>query len=103
MTAISRPLRLVGGRVVLRDEVRNDVDVRIRGDRIEAIVPSGEPVGDDQVVDVGDAWLMPGMIDIHADYTERMMDEGVVDDKWGPAGAVRLTENRWLFFGWASS
>lgn len=24
-----------------------------------------------------------------------------IDDKWGPAGAIRTTEG-WLFFGWAS-
>jgi len=31
-----------------------------------------------------------------------------VDDKWGPAGAIRLEtetsiKQKWLFFGWASS
>lgn len=25
-----------------------------------------------------------------------------IDDKWGPAGCVGLTDGRWLFFGWAS-
>lgn len=41
---------------------------------------------------------------------DRLIMEGDerVDDKWGPAGAIRLTESedgeqRWLFFGWASS
>ncbi len=24
-------------------------------------------------------------------------------DKWGPAGAIKLDDGRWLFFGWASS
>ena len=28
---------------------------------------------------------------------------GWIDDKWGPAAAVRVSEGRWAFFGWASS
>lgn len=24
-------------------------------------------------------------------------------DKWGDAGAIRVSENKWVFFGWASS
>jgi hypothetical protein len=26
-----------------------------------------------------------------------------VDDKWGPAGCIRLKDGEWLFFGWAAS
>jgi len=26
-----------------------------------------------------------------------------VDDKWGPAGCIKLEDNKYLFFGWASS
>jgi hypothetical protein len=26
-----------------------------------------------------------------------------VDDKWGPAGCIKLNEGEYLFFGWASS
>ena len=26
-----------------------------------------------------------------------------IDDKWGPAGAIPVKKDRWLFFGWASS
>lgn len=43
-------------------------------------------------------------------YAEQLVEEGDprVDDKWGPAGAIRLDDapdgnGRWLFFGWASS
>ena len=25
-----------------------------------------------------------------------------IDDKWGPAGAIRIDKTTWLFFGWAS-
>ncbi len=31
------------------------------------------------------------------EYDER------INDKWGPAGAIPLTDGRWLFFGMASS
>ena len=26
-----------------------------------------------------------------------------IDDKWGPAGAIQVASDEWLFFGWASS
>lgn len=26
-----------------------------------------------------------------------------ISDKWGPAGAVKLGADTWIFFGWASS
>ncbi len=26
-----------------------------------------------------------------------------VSEKWGPAGCMKVGEDRWLFFGWASS
>lgn len=26
-----------------------------------------------------------------------------IDDKWGPAGCIALSDGLWLFFGWASS
>ncbi len=35
---------------------------------------------------------------------ECMDDEDhFTQDKWGPAGAIRLSATSWLFFGWASS
>ena len=43
------------------------------------------------------------------DYAKELLREGDprISDKWGPAGAVRLSgnedEEEWLFFGWASS
>lgn len=38
-------------------------------------------------------------------FAARLMDDEDprVDDKWGPAGCVRLADGEWLFFGWASS
>ena len=39
------------------------------------------------------------------EYAEKLIDEGDprVDDKWGPAGCIKLEDGRYLFFGWASS
>lgn len=38
------------------------------------------------------------------DFAYRLIDEcdPRIDDKWGPAGAVKVDEGEWLFFGWAS-
>lgn len=30
-------------------------------------------------------------------------DDPRVFDKWGPAGCVKISGSKWLFFGWASS
>ncbi len=40
-----------------------------------------------------------------AKYAGEMIDNGDdrIDDKWGPAGAVKIGDDTWLFFGWASS
>lgn len=38
-------------------------------------------------------------------FAEDLMNFGDprIDDKYGPAGCVKLDKNRYLFFGWASS
>ena len=38
-------------------------------------------------------------------YARKLVDDNDVRivDKWGPAGAIKLEEGRWLFFGTASS
>lgn len=50
--------------------------------------------------------ILPGGQDIF-DFAQALIDKGDdrVDDKWGPAGALKFPDedNRWLFFGWASS
>ena len=40
-----------------------------------------------------------------AGYADELMDadDPRVEDKWGPAGALKIVKGRWLFFGWASS
>lgn len=37
------------------------------------------------------------------DLAYQLSEDGKFADKWGPAGCIRLTDGRWLFFGWASS
>lgn len=39
------------------------------------------------------------------DHAHDMIDDGDprVDDKWGPAGCIKLDEGTFYFFGWASS
>ncbi len=39
-----------------------------------------------------------------AKYARELLDndDPRIDDKWGPAGAVKIGEDTWLFFGWAS-
>jgi hypothetical protein len=48
--------------------------------------------------------LKPGDEDPKA-FVDRLMDEGDerIDDKWGPAGCVKIADETYLFFGWASS
>lgn len=37
-------------------------------------------------------------------YADQLLDEGDprVDDKWGPAGCVKVGPDAYYFFGWAS-
>jgi hypothetical protein len=37
-------------------------------------------------------------------FAEKIVRDGDkrVDDKWGPAGCVKVEDGKWLFFGWAS-
>ncbi len=38
-------------------------------------------------------------------YANALLDEGDprIDDKWGPAGCIKVAEEKYYFFGWASS
>lgn len=38
-------------------------------------------------------------------YANQLIDEddGRIEDKWGPAGCIKMSEGEYLFFGWASS
>ncbi len=39
------------------------------------------------------------------EYANRLISDGDerIDDKWGPAGAIKSGDGEWIFFGWASS
>jgi len=39
------------------------------------------------------------------EYADHLIgeDDPRIDDKWGPAGAIKVEDDKWLFFGWASS
>ena len=39
------------------------------------------------------------------DYADKLIRDGDdrIDDKWGPAGCIALSNDAFLFFGWASS
>lgn len=39
------------------------------------------------------------------EFAEKKMqeDDTAISDKWGPAGCVKIKDNEYLFFGWASS
>lgn len=47
--------------------------------------------------------VTPGGNETLRDFLDRMADDPKFDDKWGPAGAVRVEEGKYIFFGWASS
>lgn len=54
----------------------------------------------DSFVTMGTASTMEKAYELAYD----LLDDPKVDDKWGPAGVIRIENtNRYLFFGWASS
>ncbi len=38
------------------------------------------------------------------EYANKLMEDcdPRIDDKWGPAGCIKVSDDEWLFFGWAS-
>ena len=61
---------MIGGHVydVERGAFRR-ADISIKGQRIDSIVASGKPAAGDTVVEVGGAFLLPGLIDCHVHLT----------------------------------
>lgn len=81
MTAfLTRPrppsrFRLTNGRIVTPTRVLDRHDLVIVDERIAAIEPTppeGPAAVAEQVIDAAGAYLVPGLIDIHADYIEHM-------------------------------
>ena len=66
-------LAIRNGEIVGEDEVLRGMDLLIEDGAIADIVPEGS-VGlrADQVIDAAGRYVMPGFVDIHADYIERM-------------------------------
>jgi alpha-D-ribose 1-methylphosphonate 5-triphosphate diphosphatase len=59
------------GKIITPDATLEGFSLIIDGDRIRAVAPDGIS-GTGDIVDAGGAYVMPGFIDIHADYIERM-------------------------------
>jgi len=47
---------------------------------------------------------IPALAEVAMRYAQHLIEtqDGRIDDKYGPAGAIDLGEGEWLFFGWAS-
>jgi alpha-D-ribose 1-methylphosphonate 5-triphosphate diphosphatase len=64
---------ITNGQIVGKDEVLSGMDLIIHGDSIIDIVPRGSlAAAAGKSVNARGAFVMPGFVDIHADYIERM-------------------------------
>jgi len=65
---------LKNGRILTPDGILDDHVLLLEKDHISALVRSDVfvPGTQDECIDVEGAWIMPGFIDIHADYIEHM-------------------------------
>src|SRR5437588_645972 len=89
---------LIDGR---SDKVHDGVAVLVEGDRILKVGPASEiQIGNVRTVDLGNAWLLPGLIDAHthvllqgdvtaADYDEQLLKESIPYRTLRAAAAVR--------------
>ena len=64
-------LTITNARIITPDSVLDGYELTIEGDRITSLQPQRATKGG-QVLDAGGAYLLPGLVDIHADYIERM-------------------------------
>src|SRR5690348_6314294 len=90
---------LIDGR---SESVRDGVAVLIEGDRIAKVGPASELQSAGQkVIDLGDSWLLPGLIDAHthlllqgditaADYDEQLLKESIPYRTLRGAAAARI-------------
>lgn len=60
------------GTVVGPLQLWEDHDVRLEGDSIVEIGPHLASLPGERVIDASGAWVVPGLIDVHADYIEHM-------------------------------
>jgi len=75
-------LLLRGGNVFTADGVQQE-DISIQGDRITAVGP-GLAVAHERVIDLGGAYVLPGLIDAHTHLTHGYV--GSVDDREAAQG-----------------
>jgi alpha-D-ribose 1-methylphosphonate 5-triphosphate diphosphatase len=59
------------GNIVREDRVLSGMDLIVDGDSIADIVPSGDARGCAEI-DARGRYVMPGIVDVHSDYIERM-------------------------------
>lgn len=67
---------LTGGRLITPREVLKGYDLIIEGQKIKEIIPEGQishELPDMETVDVEGAYIMPGIIDIHSDMIENLI------------------------------
>jgi len=67
-------IALKNGKIVTPDGVLQAHVLLLDQDRIQELIPEAgfRPDNDVEIIDVAGAWIMPGFIDIHADYIEHM-------------------------------
>jgi alpha-D-ribose 1-methylphosphonate 5-triphosphate diphosphatase len=63
---------VANGRIVTPDRVLDDHDLLVEHGAIAAIVPREERPATADLIDAAGGWVMPGFIDMHADYIEHM-------------------------------
>lgn len=70
-----RRIRITGGKLITPDSVLEGYDLLIQGSRIAGILSAdeGKMQETDQVIDAHGVYLMPGMIDIHSDMIENLI------------------------------
>ena len=98
---VIRAARMIDGRT---DTVSTPGVVVVRGNKIESIGPAGLPAGA-EVIDLGDATLMPGLIDAHVhvllqgdvtqqDYDDQLFKESLPYRALRASRAVKMTLER---------
>lgn len=63
---------ITNGRVITPEGILDGYDVIIENEYISSIIPQGQVPESVESIDVTGAWVMPGLIDIHADFIESM-------------------------------
>ena len=66
-------IRITNGKLVLPEQILDKHDLIIEGALIKAIIPASQAIaGDEQLIDAGGGYVLPGFVDIHSDYIEHL-------------------------------